>query len=142
MHIRTNIDVRPNGFAGRRYLIDHPLQLSRARCPVVGIILVRVISLIQIELDRRKSHVGGFGGTLGKLLRRRQPKLIQRRIHVDPDPVAKLPAQELIHRQAQRLAGKVPQCCFDRRQHGNVHARLGSFKKAGSANVLEQPVHV
>ena len=98
--------------------------------------------LIQVELHGGVAVLDSLGRRLGELLRRGQPRLIQRGIAVHADPIAELPAEQLIHRHVQRLAGQIPERRFHGRQHRDEHAGLGAAEDAALPNLLEQPMHV
>ena len=100
------------------------------------------VGLIQVELDRGIAVLDGLGRRRGELLRRGQPRLIERRVAVDADLVAELPAEQLIHRHVQRLAGQIPQRRFHGRQHRHEDARLRAAEDAALPHLLEDPVHV
>ena len=132
----------PHRLPRRRQLIDHALHFRRARRPVELIVLVGIGGLIQVELDGGIAVIDGLRRHRGELLGRGQPRLIQRRVAVDADLVAELPAEQLIHRHVQRLAGQIPQRRFHGRQHRHEDARLCAAEDAALPHLLEDPMHV
>src|SRR5690606_15307473 len=107
-----------------------------------SVVLIRIVELIQVELNGGKAHVFYPLRMRGKILRGRKVVLIKGSIAIDPDPVAEFATQQLINRNVQRLAGKIPKGGFNGRQHGDEHAGLRAFKEATPPDVFKQPVHV
>jgi hypothetical protein len=109
MHVCTDVYVRSHCLTRRRHLVDHALQFARARGPVVQIVLLRVVVLIEVELHCIEAHADRLTRSLRERLRLRQLHLVERGIHIDTNPIAKLAAEQLIHGESKRLAREIPQ---------------------------------
>jgi hypothetical protein len=93
VHVGADVEIRPRRFARGRHLVVHPAQLRRARGPVVGVVLVRIVLLVEIELDRVEAHGEHLARGGGELFRLRALPLVKRRVHVDADAIAEFAAE-------------------------------------------------
>src|SRR5690606_20453443 len=63
-------------------------------------------------------------------------------VHVDADAIAELAAEQLIHRNAERLTREIPQRRLDRGKHRDIHSGLRTLEETPAPDVLEKAVHV
>ena len=110
--------------------------------PVELVVLVRVVPLIEVELDGGVAGLGGLASPPVRTAPAWAASPDRAPYPVDADAIAELPAEQLVHRHVQRLAGQIPQRGFHGRQHGDEHAGLRAPEDAALPNLLEQPMHV
>ena len=104
--------------------------------------LFGIVRLIQVEFHGGVAILGRLCRRLSKLLRGGELCLIQGGIQVHTDAIAELAAEQLIHREVQRLAGQIPERRFHRRQDCHEHAGLSAAEHAALPNLLEQSMDV
>ena len=134
MQIDGKIKRRSDALADRVRFIHQGLEFVGRHRPVPRIQLVWVIRVVKIELDRRETLFPHLGGAL--------VVVVVRTVHVQPDPVPELAAQEPVHRDALGLARQVPEGDLDPGECRDGRAARTAHENVLTANELETGVHV
>jgi hypothetical protein len=127
VHVRRQVDALVQRPAHESDLLHHAVDFAVGGGPVHPVPARRVVRLVDVDLHGREAHALDFGDLL---LGARLARVMGGRVAVDPNAVAHLPAQQLVHRQPDGFTRQVPQ------------AALRSGEDAGGADLLPDRLDV